>query len=1024
MIQSYFLKRNNAILFLLIGILYALIVASPLSAQNKQALNPFTVKGTVMSSPDNEPLPGVNVYIKGAAQGTVTDIHGKYSIQVKFGNILVFSFVGYDKQEITITNEKILNVVLKPQAQMLNQMVVIGYGSLKKSEVSGAISKINNVNLSEIPVANAGKALIGKIPGLQIQNIDAQAGQAPNIIVRGVSTINTSSSPLIIVDGYPVPDDLSSIDMSNVASVTVLKDAASAAIYGSRASNGVIIITTKQGKAGKTTFNFNAFTGVNQPYPHKPVWDTPQQWANFVYADTAVSHLPVDKRIPAMLSLGTATDWESLELRNGLMQNYNINASGGNKKVNFFIGVGYENDEGIIITNNYKKYHLDAKISAKINKWLTMGVNFKGSYSKQRIAAVGFHDAIRTGPWLPLRLTDSTVGYARAAGYDVSVGDYAAERYFTNVNGVSLKTSSDNNGYVKLEGRYRNYFRYRTSARIYAKVKFSKNFRFKTTLGAYYKNYNYEYYQSAWSYRKGIASGYLHNYQTLNWLNQNTLTYHKKWKKNDITGLAGLTFQSDQVKTAYIVKNTFLTDNIHTLNGGTNIDAAYTLISQSTLASTFFRINYAYDSKYILALSNRWDGSSRFGANNKWGAFPSVSAAWRISQENFLKNNKWISELKLRGSFGTTGNNNIGDYSSLAMVDPGFNAVFGIVDQGFSTTSLANPSLQWEKTYQFDAGIDFGILEGRIVLSADYYNSKTHNLLLKKQIPSVTGFTSVWSNMGKVQNKGFEFDITSHNIVKSKFKWVITSNFYTNKNKLLSLGGPTQLISTPDSKRPSQFIAQVGGPIDQFYGYVVDHTKGDDGQVPRQYLKTPYWPIDIKAGFVYVKDMNHDGVITPADRVPLGSPYPKFTWGITNDFTIGRFNLSFMFAGSHGAKVYNIDNYYYHFLWKGTYLSTTPDQQFLKSKVVTDWNIQNASYIALKTLMCGYNLPEQVVSKMHLSSFRVYLTIYNLAYFMAKGYTGLNPEGVNKYKTILTYGYQRGVIPIQRSFNLGVNIKF
>jgi len=1022
MIKFYFLKEKKVTsFFIVLGILF-LFIGYPAMAQNNSATH--LVKGTVTSADNNSPLPGVNVYLKGTTNGTVTGINGKYSIQAKSGDVLVYSFIGYSKEEIIVGSKQVINVVLKPTSQSLNQLVVIGYGSLKKADVSGAISKINNDQLSEIPVVRADKALVGQIAGLRIQNIDAQAGAAPKVVLRGISSINTSSSPLIVVDGYPIPDDLSSVDMSNVASIEVLKDAASAAIYGSRASNGVIIITTKKGAAGKTTFNFNTYLGVNQPYPQKSIYSTPQQWADFVKADAAKNGLSVPSQIPTMIGLGTATNWEDLALRNALIQNYSFNAEGGSKKVKFFIGGGYQNNEGIVITNHYNQYSLNARIDAKMNKWLTMGIDITGSYSKQRVAAVGFHDAIRTSAWMPLYLTASTVGYARAAGYNVSLGDYAAERYFTNVNGVSLKLSSDNNGYVKLLGRYRNYYKYRTSFNMHAGVKFSDNLNFRTTFGAYYKNFNNEYYQASWSYRKGIASGYFGAYQTINWINENTLTYHKSWGKNDLTGLAGFSAQSNQNKTAYMALNTFLTDEIHTLNGGTNVNAAYTLFSQSTLVSSFFRLNYAYANKYILALSTRWDGSSRFGANNKWGAFPAISAAWRIDQENFLTQSKWVSQLKLRASYGATGNNNIGDYSSLAIVQPGFNAVFGNVVQGLTTTSIANPNLGWEKTYQFDAGLDFGVLAGRISMSIDYYDSRTHHLLLQKQIPSVTGFTSTWTNMGKVQNRGFEFEVTSHNIVKNNFKWSVVANWYSNQNKLLSLGGPNQLISTPDPKRPSQFIAQVGGPLVQFYGYVVDHSKGDNGQVPRNQMTSPYWPIDVSSAFVYVKDMNHDGVINSLDRAPLGNPYPKFNWAITNNFKLKNFDLSFMFTGSHGAKVYNIDSYYYHSQWKGSYLSSVTDPQFLQSKVVTDWNVQDASFIALKNVMAGYNLPERVVSKMHLSSLRIYVSAYNLLYFMAKGYTGLNPEGVNLFNSTLTYGYQRGALPIVRSFTLGLNIKF
>jgi len=1025
-IYKVMMKKRMTSLIRIIGVLFFCVgsLAYPAMAQKTNA----TVKGIVKDATTNESLPGVNVLVKGTTIGTATDMNGKYQLSVpSLADTLVFSYIGYKSKEVAINGETNLDVNLAPQAITGKQLVVIGYGSIKQSDVSGAISKINNTNLAQIPVSQASKALIGKIPGLHIQNTDAQAGATPNIVLRGVSSVSTSSSPLVVVDGYPVNGGLSSVDMSNVASISVLKDAASAAIYGSRASNGVIIITTKKGKAGKTNFNASYSIGFKQPYPSKPIYPSPQQWANFVTSDAKKSGLSVPAQIPTMLSLGTYTNWENLVLRNSHIQNFHISASGGNKSVNYYLGGGYQQNEGIIITNHFNKFDLNANLDAKVNDWLKMGGTIFGSYSDQRVAAVGFHDAIRTSGWLPITLNATTAKYANAAGYDVLSGDYAAERYFTNVNGVDLKLSSDNNGYVKLIGRFRDYYKYNTTAHLYAEIGFTKHLNFKTTAGAYITNNRNEYYQSSWSYRKGIASGYFDPSQDINWINENTLTYQNSWGPNDVTGLAGFSLQSDYNESGAITGNGFLTDKIHTLNAASNITEGSTTAYKSALVSTFYRLNYSYANKYILGLSIRWDGSSRFGSRNRWGSFPAVSAAWRIDQEKFLKRSKWISTLKLRASYGATGNNNIGDYRALAIVSPGYNAVFGsnsTVVGGFSTTNIANPALGWEKTYSLDAGLDFGVLDDRITMSVDLYNKKTHQMLLQKEIPAVTGFTSTWSNFGKVQNKGYEFEIKSHNITSHNFNWTLSANFYANRNKLLDFGGPTQLISTPDPKRPNQFIAEVGSPIDQFYGYVVDRSKGDNGQVPRNQLSSPYWPINVASAYVYVKDINHDGVINSKDRVPLGSPYPKFNWSVTNDFRYKNFDLSFMFTGSEGAKVYNIDSYYYNSAWRGSYLSSVKDPQFLEQKILTNWNVQDASFMALRTATIGYSLPHRIARKMQLNNLRVYFTGYNLLYLMAKGYTGLNPEGVNIYNTPLTYGYQRGAMPIVRSFNFGFDIQF
>lgn len=1014
---------------LFFGGLALLVFNPPLYAQNNKVL---TIKGTVKDGKTFEPLIGVNVYIKGTTVGTVTNIKGEYSLQAKAGDVLVFSFVGYAKKEIAVlSNKKPINVFLQPTAQSLNELVVIGYGSLKKSDVSGAVSEIQNNGLDRIPVISTGKALMGKIAGVNIQNTSSEVGNAPTIVIRGVSSITTSSAPLVVVDGYPVPDGLNAVDMADVASISVLKGAAAASIYGSRASNGVIIITTKKGTPGKTHFHISAYLGVNQAYPTPDIWPSPKEWYNWATAYSQKHNVPIPSKeqaqLNAMMSLGTYTNWQKLAFRNGLNQNYQLSASGGSKKVQFFIGAGVQNNQSDIITNYYQKYSINSRIDAQMNKWLKVGINIRGAYSHKRLPSIGLQDMVRTAPWLPVRMNDTTlINYARAAGYDnVNLGDYAAERYFSKVNGAKLRISSNDNSLAKMLGRSKIYNTYRTSFNLHADAKILPGLHFKTSFGGYFKQYARNYFQASWSYRTGATEGQYAAYHLLNWLNENTLTYHRHFGKNDITFLAGLSEQANSEKYVNIYVSEFASDLVHTLNGGSLISLANTSITQSTLASTFFRVNYAFANKYIAAVSTRWDGSSRFGANRKWGNFPSASVAWLASNENFLKNSSWISQLKLRASYGAVGNNNIGDYSSLAIVNPGYNYVLGSgVASGFATASIANPDLQWEKSSAFDAGIDFGMLHGRISLSADYYNKHTIHMLLQEQIPAVTGFNTTWTNAGKIKNVGFEFEITSHNIVGKNFKWTTTANFYTNKNTVLSLAGPSSLITTPSTKYPMQWIARVGQPLAEFYGYVVDRSKGDNGLVPRGQLKNPYWPIGVGSNYAYAKDINHDGQITAADRVPLGSPYPKFNWSVTNEFNYKNFSLSFMFQGSEGAKVYNINSYYWRSFGNGIYGSNAQDISGLVPTYVTNYDVMNASYVTLRTLSAGYELPARVLKKMHFSGFRIYFNTYNLLYFMAKGYTGENPEGVNQYTTNpLTWGYQKGSWPVLRSFTLGIDVK-
>jgi TonB-dependent starch-binding outer membrane protein SusC len=879
--------------------------------------------------------------------------------------------------------------------------------------------------LEKIPVSRADMALQGQLAGVRVQNTTGQAGSAPTITIRGISSINTSNSPLIVVDGFPIPDDLSSIDMSNIESIEVLKDAASAAIYGSRASNGVILVTTKKGLEGTASFSFNAFAGVKNPYPYDHIYPTTQEWADFVNSDAAERGVVVPDQISTMVNMGTYTDWEDVALRNNAkFQSYSLNASGGNSKIHYYIGGGFTNDQGIVETNDYKKYNFTSNIDSKINKWLEVGTKIDGSYSTQRVAAIDFHDIIRTQAWCPIYHTEETAAWAAAAGYDVEAGDLAHERQFSNVDGVNMTVSSGQNGWAYLEGQNRNYEIYSVGNNTYAKLNIAKKLSLKTSFGAYLKNKNNAYYMASYAKNKGDTRGTFNDSQTFNWLNENVLNYNNSWGEHVLGAIAGLSAQSNSSTISYIDVSDFLTDEIHTLNAGTVVNKAYTNLSRNTIVSAFFRLNYAYGDKYIASLSNRWDGSSRFGSENRWAYFPAVSLAWRVTKERFMENISWLSELKLRGSYGATGNNNIGDYTSLAVVEPGANAVFGQVYQGFAQSSIANPSLSWEKTNETDFGLDMGIMRNRIILTADYYHIKTEQLLLNREIPSVTGFTNSWTNMGSVQNNGFEFELTSRNIVRESFSWTVSANCYINDNTLIDLGGPTELISTPDSKRPSQYLAALNQPLVQFYGYEVDHTKGENGEVPRQYLQTPYYPIRVESSYAYVKDQNDDGVINEEDRVVLGDPYSDFDWSVTNTFKYKNFDLSFMFEGSHGAQIYNVDSYYYGTQWKGNYIDGVPEEGFLQNKIVTDWNIQDASYVTLRNLLIGYNVPADYTKRFGMSSLRIYFTASNLLYFMSDNYTGLNPEGVNRFSETLTWGYQRGVMPVERSFCVGLNLKF
>lgn len=1014
------LSKKVSFFCLLFGLLLAVFSTVNVQGQNDQT-GGKTITGTIIDIESNFPIPGVNVLIKGTAIGTVTDLDGKYQITASPNNTLLFSYIGYVSQEIEVGNQTQIDVKFMTDYEELGEVVVVGYGVQKKSHVTGSVAKLeNNEYLSQMPVSTAEQVLTGQLAGVLVQSTNAEAGAASKITIRGVSSINTSNNPLVVVDGYPIPGDLASLNAADIASVEVLKDAASASIYGSRGSNGVILVTTKSGEAGKTSFTFNAYAGVKSVYKKPEYYPTPSQWTDFVN-ESVTNPDQIPEQIGAMNTLGTATNYEDIIFQNGVIQNYTLGASGGTEKVKFYISGGYFKDDGVIITNNYERYNLNVNVDAKINKWLEMGVFVLPSYSKQQVMAIGLHDALRNQPWLIEFHTAETVPYAWAAGYtDVEIGDWAHERHFSNVDGVNLQLTNNNNAVAKAEGKYRYYDTYQVTANSYLKFNLAKGLTFRSSFGTFAKYRETDYYQAAWSIRTDENYGTFAGDLTTDLLNENTLAYTNTFKdKHFLNVLGGLTYQSTKYNNSDMQTAVYLTDKIMTLNGGTIINSAGTYKSQANLISTLFRVGYAFENRYLVNATVRWDGSSRFGDNNKWGFFPSIGVGWNIGYEEFMKNQDVVSQLKLRLSYGATGNNNIGDYASQAQVEPIANAIIGDgVQQGFTQVNIANPNLSWEISYEFDAGIDVGFMEDRIVMSLDYYNKKTDKLLLFRDIPSVTGFTNVMSNMGQVQNQGFEIEFNSHVINHSNFKWNLGFNFAKNVNKLLDFGGPQEVISTPDPKRPSQFIARVGDPLVQFYGYVTTT------ELDRNDMTSPYWPVNVGATNIYVKDMNGDGEITTADRVPLGNPYPDFVWGITNTFTVSNFDIYMMWNGSQGAEIYNIDPYYYESQWKGGNSADVPNADFLQDKVVTDINVQDASYTALRNLTIGYSLPSKWFANNGIGGIRVYFTAQNLIYITSSDYTGMNPEGINLFDEVLTYGYQRGAAPIPKSFVFGLDLKF
>ncbi|MFC2116775.1 SusC/RagA family TonB-linked outer membrane protein [Bacteroidota bacterium] len=1001
------------------------VSASPSPLQERE------VSGTV-SDQAGSPILGVSVAVVGTITGTITDYGGNFSIVLPEGaRTLSFSFVGMTTQEVEIGNQTVFNITLEEGTTALDEVVVIGYGTIRKSHLTGAISKVTNDRLEQIPTSRIEEALVGKISGVTIQMVNASAGSAPTIRVRGVGSITADPSPLIVMDGVVVSSDfLGSIDMSDIESVEVLKDAASAAIYGSRGGNGVIMLTTKKGTPGKTTFSFNAYKGVKYTFPERRYepFSTLAQWKDYVLTNN--NGVLTDEMKYAEL-MGTETRWSDAFFDNGAVANYSLSARGGTDKTKFAISTNYMRDEGVLLTDGFKKMSLRLNLSTKPHKRIEFGGMINPSYSNQRLFADNVHAVLRACPWLPIYHDENTIQYVRRDAYpDVKVGDYAMERHFDgyilpgNTTGTSISTSSSINPVARVVEKEEFVNNLNLFTNMFVTLNIAKGLNFTSSISASYRNK----LESDWAGKDSDTGGRPSNIESaystgasLHLTNENIFSYNRLFGKHEINAIAGASFEKWNHTDSEIEATGFAFDYIHTINAASRISGASTEIMEESLAAIISRLNYSYDNRLLLSLSARYDGSSRFGADTKWGFFPAGSVGWRISEEDFMNNISWLSNLKARVSYGTTGNNSgIGYYSSIGRLEPITAILNGSKLSGFNPINISNTDLRWEKSVEIGPGVDIGILRNRFTMSLDYYVRQSKDLLLDQEIASATGFNTATVNIGEVKNYGFEMELGATPVSMPGISWTTSLILSHNTNELVDFAGANGLITFEDSKRATEYIALEGNPISSFYGY--KYVK----DIPLEWLKDPFYPINGKGDYCYVQDMNGDGVITPDDRSILGSPYPKWVWGFNNTIIVKMFDLSFSVQGSHGAKTLNLDPQYWekHFDSQMAYKTDFPDIDQVVHRIYTDKCIQDASYVALRSVNLGFRIPSNLSSKIGLTSARFYVSGQNLIFIMSDSYTSFNPEGVTEDTSPLRGGYQVGTPPMPSAVTLGLTLDF
>lgn len=1043
-----------------------------------------TITGKVTNQLTGEPLQGVTILVDKQKGGTTTKADGTYSIVMQNGgSTLIFSYVGFASQTVNPEGKTVVDILMVPAVTDNSEVVVIGYGTQKKSHLTGAVSKYKNEKIDETPNSRLDQALQGKIAGVQVQNISSEAGADPKIRVRGISSINAGANPLVVVDGHPVPDGLAFVNMADVESVEVLKDAASSAIYGSRGASGVIIITTKSGKADKPKYSVKFSTGAKTQYELYPMMST-SEYTNLLFYEAALKSKDPSITPPTGTGVianneraayvventimgGYGADWQREALRNANVRNLQISVSGGSRQVKYFLSGGYQRDQGMMHHSEYDRFNLRSRLDIQLAKKVKLSFNLNPSYIKRERPSVNFIDFVRFQSFLPVYHTEASAAFVSqvAQWSTIKAGDFAQARHFNGrvytgqmPDGSQWVTTSatdpfntaNNTPKSVMETRSINSNDYRVLSSGDLTYNILPGLDFKT-LGSVYMNYTQGLdFTKRNSSREGdINRGVYSNRLFVDMLSENTLNYVKQFRDHSVNVLAGFTAQKTKIKDEQVTGFDYPSDNITTLNTALQIDqakeATFNLRNQIGLLSYLGRVNYTFKNRYLLSASYRADGSSYFAPGNKWGAFPSVSLGWVATEEKFTEKLDWLSNLKLRASYGVTGNNRIVDFAFVDLLYAanyplGSGTGTSVLGQVPSRDILSNKDITWERTFQYNGGIDISLFKSAVTLSVDVYQSKTDQLLLRQAAMGFTGVPLAWNNIGRLQNRGIELEITTNNIRKKDFRWTTSANISHNRNKILELGEEAFLLN--QGERTELYMNRVGDPLIQYFGYKTDGvwlSQADITAAQAAGLSSPLSNIFVPGGLKLV-DVNGDKIINADDRVVTGSPYADFNWGITNNFTYKSFDLSFMLQGVQGGQLVNGDpNYNETKRYNKNYNANrwlspmfpgdgkTPYSTVGFNWMLTDYVVEDASYYALREVIVGFTLPEKTAKRFGLSSLRIYASGQNMFFNSASGYRGINTEArftTGPYNTPLADGYQRGSFPMPKTIIFGVDINF
>lgn len=992
-----------------------------------------SISGKIRSADDQQPLPGATVMIKGTTRGTVSDVDGQFSIQASNGEILVVSFIGYREIEVPVQSGlTTYEIDLPLSTEDLSEVIVVGYGSQRKADITSAVSVINMDAIGNVPTTNVTRLLQGQAAGVQVRQQSGRPGEEMQITIRGLGSLGAGSQPLFVVDGFPIGTSLGqNINPADIESITVLKDAASTAIYGARGSNGVVLITTKNAQEGKVGFEFFANSGfTNVPDSRRTKMMNGVEFATFKRdsfmdkiryfekREPSLDEVPAEFRFPEQTQYNT--DWfDEIMNQNARFQNYNATLTAGKGDIRSLVSAGYVKQEGAVIKTDFERFNIRANVDGKVNDFITMGLNLTASHARENFAPTDGRDALIgralwADPRYPVYREDGSFNpYIGGTGGIFGTANVVQELYEMT---RKLKTNNAMaNGFIEFS--------------------FLKNFKFRSAVNASIVGTDRQEFRPSTLAGTGFnqpppreALLVQRTQETLNIGADQLLSYSKVINKHRIDGLLGFSAQEETTRFLQGNGDDFASNQTRFLSAATRTTSTSGEFGWSLLAY-FARANYSYDDKYLFSASFRREGSSRFGANNQYGNFPAFSAGWRVSEEAFFPKTKWITDLKIRGSWGITGNNAIGNYSSLSLMRASNYVLGGTIINGVILSNFANNDLGWEQSQQTDIGLDFGMFDNKLILTAEYYNRITNDMLLSVELPAASGFTSTLDNVGKVKNTGIELSLDYRTRI-SKANLRTNLNLTFNRNEVLELRGDSDAIWS-GSFYGTYNVSKVGRPMSMLYGFKKMGMFQTDEEVRN-------WPTQDGAipGVYKFFDANGDGVISydTKDMVEIGNPHPAMILGWTIGGDIGAFDFNILFNGAFNydlmrnieATTLNMDGVF-------NILQAASTDRFRSAEMPGDgviptsntwkWEreassryIYDASHVWLRNITFGYSIPERIIK----FPSRIFFSGENL--FLFTDYPGTNPDvntrgGVN-------IGSDDEAYPVPRTFTFGATIKF